>query len=148
MQSRKNRGFTLIEVLIVVVVLAILAATIIPKFSDSTRQAKSSNAQFNLHALRSQVELYRVHHNGTVPTLLNFSKQLTQKTKADGTVDNTSGEYGPYLQHIPLNPFNNDRTVVDAGGNPPSQVNSSGGGWLYDETSGNLWANEVNHLQY
>ena len=52
-------AFTLIEVLIVVVIMAILAATIIPQFTDSTKDAKASTATFNLHTLRAQIELYR-----------------------------------------------------------------------------------------
>ena len=51
--------------LIVVVIMAILAATIIPQFTDSTKDAKASTTKFNLHTLRSQIELYRTQHNGT-----------------------------------------------------------------------------------
>ena len=76
--------FTLVEVLIVVVIMAILAATIIPQFSDSTRDAKVSTTTFNLHTLRSQIELYKTQHNGIVPSA----------TLAAATPTATSGSRG------------------------------------------------------
>src|SRR5687767_2144937 len=65
--KRSREAFTLIEVLIVVVIMAVLAATIIPQFSSSTKDARESSLRFNLHALRSQIELYKLHHTGAVP---------------------------------------------------------------------------------
>src|SRR5436190_15342019 len=66
--SLRRSAFTLIEVLIVVVIMAILAATIIPQFTDSTKDAKLSTVRFNVHTLRSQIELYRTHHIGIAPS--------------------------------------------------------------------------------
>ena len=51
-------------VLIVVVIMAILAATIIPQFTDSTKDAKTSTAKMNLATLRAQIQLYRTQHTG------------------------------------------------------------------------------------
>jgi type II secretion system protein G len=146
MKSRTTRGFTLVEVLIVVVILAILAATIIPKFSNSTSDAQSSSAQYNLHVLRSQIELYKAQHNGVPPTVAKIADQLTKKTKADGTVD-AAGQYGPYIQSMPANPFNNSATVGATADNPPTAVAGSDG-WLYNETAGQIWINEANNMKY
>ena len=60
----RRSAFTLIEVLIVVIIMALLAATIIPQFSTSTTDAKKSSLDFNLHTMRSLIEMYKVHHNG------------------------------------------------------------------------------------
>lgn len=56
---RASRGFTLIEILIVVVILGILAAVIIPQFSNAADDASVSSARTQLQTMRSQVELYR-----------------------------------------------------------------------------------------
>jgi general secretion pathway protein G len=96
--SRKRRpAFTLIEVLIVVIIMAILAATIIPQFSSTTSDAKKSSVLFNLQTIRSQIEMYKAHHNGLVPTFANFSDQMTKATDIDGNAAGTNLVYGPYI---------------------------------------------------
>src|SRR4051812_26875340 len=86
----RQSGFTLIEVLIVVVIMAVLAATIIPQFSSSATDAKESSAKFNLHSLRSQIELYKIHHNGLLPSAL-IVNQLTLGSDVTGA----TGTPGP-----------------------------------------------------
>ncbi len=56
---RAARGFTLIEILIVVVILGILAAVIIPQFTNAADDASISSARTQLQTMRSQVELFR-----------------------------------------------------------------------------------------
>ena len=67
--SPKSGGFTLVELLIVVIILAILAAVAIPQFSSSTDEAKLSALDSSLSSLRSAVDLYKQQHGhypGTV----------------------------------------------------------------------------------
>ena len=144
MSARIHRqAFTLIEVLIVVIIMAVLAATIIPQFSSSHNDAKDSSLKFNLHTIRSQIELYKVHHLAKAPTLASFKVQMCEKSDVNGT---KTGEllYGPYLQgDIPQNPFNGKNTVVAvaAAGVTPTGVVAGGAGWQYDESNGNFYPN-------
>jgi prepilin-type N-terminal cleavage/methylation domain-containing protein len=145
-RSARNSGFTLVEVLIVVVIMAILAATIIPQFTDSTSDAKASTVKFNLHTLRSQIELYKAQHNGVVPT--GTLIELTVNTDIDGTQGTGSGfPYGPYIRQIPDNPFTNVNTVTVITNDPATAGDVTGtGGWLYNETTGGVWIDHADHV--
>jgi len=141
MSSKSRRGFTLIEVLIVVVIMAVLAATIIPQFAASTQDAKDSQRDFNLHTLKSQIELYKVQHLGAYPTVqtvggVSTLPQLTGKSKEDGTLD-ASGAFGPYiLGELPSNPYTGSNSVSAS----TDGATTTGGGWLYDVNTGMVWA--------
>ena len=67
MKARANRGFTLIEILIVVVILGILAAIVIPQFTDASQEASESSVKSQLQTMRSQIELFRVKNGGALP---------------------------------------------------------------------------------
>ena len=142
--SRKS-AFTLIEVLIVVVIMAILAATIIPQFTDSTKDAKASTVKFNLATLRSQIQLYRTQHNGVNPSAT--LAELITTTDASGTAGTGANfVFGPYLREIPVNPFTNSKTVTVITVDPAVAGSVTGsGGWLYNVTTGNIW---IDHATY
>ena len=142
--SRKRNGFTLVEVLIVVVIMAILAATIIPQFSDSTKDAKTNTSKFNLHTIRSQIELFKSQHDGKVPTNLD---DLTKKTNTAGTDGTTTAfPYGPYLATLPSQPVHRLSTVGAAATNPPTAATGTDAGWLYHAASGGVWIDNADAL--
>lgn len=130
MRTKRNDGFTLVEILIVVVILGILAAIVIPQFSQASTDAKKSSLSSNLQTIRSQIALYKIQHTGdAAPTLLKFEAAMTQWTNAAGDVSavvNAAYPYGPYLQTLPRNPVTGDK-VLDAG------VNKD---WQYIESTG------------
>ena len=139
MNVRKGRAaFTLIEVLIVVVIMAVLAATIIPQFSTSTRDAKHSSLKFNLQQLRSQIELYKIHHAGNTPATLDL---LTKPTDVTGATTGGSLPYGPYVQGgLPINPFTGSAAVAAyTGATAPTAATAATGGWQYKAATGELW---------
>lgn len=129
----KSGGFTLVEMLIVAIVLAILAAVVIPQFGDASTDVKISAVKSSLHSIRSQLELYRFQHNGSYPGLATWEDQMTKKTDADGTV-NASGKFGPYLLTMPVNPMD-DSSAIDA-------VQDGSGGWSYDVGTGVFQADD------
>lgn len=139
-------AFTLVEVLIVVVIMAILAAVIIPQFTDSTKDAKSSTTKFNLSTMRSQIQLYRTQHGGLSPaaTLIELKKS-TDASGAQGT--GASYPFGPYLREIPANPVTNSNAVKSITNDPAvaGDVTSGGAGWLYNATTGGIW---VDHADF
>lgn len=142
--SRRS-AFTLVEVLIVVVIMAILAATIVPQFSDSNRDAKISTAKFNLHTLRAQVELYKSQHDGRAPT--GTLVELTSRTNTSGTVGTGPNfPYGPYLQSLPVNPFTNSKVVRTVATDTPAASGETDAGWLYNPTSGKVWMDHADYL--
>ncbi len=139
---RARSGFTLVEILIVVIILGILAAIVIPEFSDASTQAKESSLRSNLQAIRSQIELYKIQHNDNAPTFAGFVAQMTETSNIGGTtsgskVRDATYPFGPYLQQMPVNPFNNLSTLDNTG-----TAGDNVGGWEYDATTGAINADD------
>jgi type II secretory pathway pseudopilin PulG len=137
-------------VLIVVVIMAVLAAVVLPRFYDPTRDAQQSTLDHNIHVLRSQIELYRANHLGNYPAIQNESlPQLTKSTNAQGQFGPSGAAYpyGPYLVVIPPNPFDQSDKVspVAVPGAVPTAVSGGLGGWQYDQATGDIWPN---HPEY
>ncbi|OHB45682.1 MAG: hypothetical protein A2178_04110, partial [Planctomycetes bacterium GWC2_49_10] len=134
-----KRGFTLVEILIVVVILGILAAIVIPQFTEASSEAKVSSLVSNLQTVRSQIELYKIQHNDKLPTELgiDFVDALTQKSDQDGTL-NATGKYGPYLQKMPANPFIDDanNAVAVKIGAATDTPGTGTEGWFFNTTLG------------
>jgi general secretion pathway protein G len=155
MNARK--GFTLVEILIVVVILGILAAIVIPQFTEASTESKESRLASDLQMVRAQIELYKIQHNDNLPTWNNgvatgvtFETAMTTYTLQDGSAAPVQapgdGVYGPYMQRTPINPFiplaaNADIvTVVDGAGLVPAGADSSG--WWFNATTGDFRAND------
>ena len=161
-RTQNRKGFTLIEILIVVIILGILAAIVIPQFTNASKEAKQSSLVTMVQSLRSQIALFKLQHNDMLPgaaplvdtggtfTEATFWDQLTLFSKLDGSTaaaknTATGFVYGPYMQSIPVNPL-----VAAANG---SKVNNAvfsatlaagaGYGFIYDYAdcsgSGKVW---------
>ncbi|MBN2590236.1 MAG: type II secretion system protein [Sedimentisphaerales bacterium] len=149
---RAKKGFTLVEILIVVVILGILAAIVIPQFTDASTEAKTSSLCSDLQSMRSQIELYKIQHNDNLPGTVSgvtFAQSMTGYTLSDGTLADpqapADGVYGPYLQKIPSNQFipvaANQNVVTAAATTPDAPDNSSG--WIYNTATGEVRANDT-----
>lgn len=103
-----RRGFTLIEILIVVVILGILAAVVVPQFTNAADDANDAAVRTQLQTLRGQIELYRAQ-NSADPDLLGT-----------GWVDLIDGDY---LMISPSNPLTSSSTIQAAA--------AAGVGWVW-----------------
>ena len=132
-RKRITQGFTLVEILIVVVILGILAAIVIPQFTSASESAKQGNVETQLQTIRSQLELYRIQHADTYPTVAQLFVNLTESTNSAGATSGTT--FGPYLQKIPANPFTaGDGGIVVVANGSAASTN----GWTYNDTNGEI----------
>ena len=164
-----HKGFTLIEILVVVVLIAILAAIVIPQFGSSTEDAKVSALKSTLSTMRAAVELYYHQHSSRYPGVYKvdgltltasdaeaaaaFLPQLTMYTDVNGvtnTTRTTTYKYGPYIKSLtmPNNPFIDgataDDVLCDFDQNDITTVPSAtgAGGWGYYSPIGRFYAND------
>ncbi|MBY0112041.1 MAG: prepilin-type N-terminal cleavage/methylation domain-containing protein [Phycisphaerales bacterium] len=121
MKRTIRKAFTLVEILIVVVILGILAAIVVPQFTNATQDAQAGNIKAQLDTLNNQIELYRARNNAYP----DFSSATVWQTLIDGG----------YIKAAPKNPYNNSSTVGTA--------HAAGQGWIWANNT--LYANNFNN---
>lgn len=96
---RGQRGFTLIEIMVVVVILGILAAMVVPKVLDRPDQARATAAKQDIGGLMQALKLYRLDH-GSYPSMNQGLKVLVEKP-----ADAKNGTWRSYLERLPNDPW-------------------------------------------
>lgn len=152
----REKAFTLIEVILVVTILGILAAVVLPTFSDHAANAKESAAKSDLMTIRSQIELYKFQHNGVPPgyvsgtgasvdvlTLQFVGTSTGNGVASSSTIPTSPFIYGPYIRKIPKNPFNGLDTIayVAEATAFSAAVDGTSSGWLYKKETGEFRIN-------
>jgi general secretion pathway protein G len=143
----RKGGFTLVEILIVVIILGILAAIVIPQFTSASQDARKNSLTSQLQTLRSQLELYKLQHLDQMPSTLIASPfdwtQLTAKTDSAGSTGTTTAHvFGPYLQADPSNPLNNQTAVLVGSTEYTGGAAVSGAankGFVINSANGKIW---------
>lgn len=140
---QRRRGFTLVEVMIIVAILGILAALIVPEVQGHIQRAKESQAKANLKLLRDAIERYAADNEGVPPgyPLGNTNLNPTYPSFMAQLVAS-----GKYLLSLPKNPFNDSAAVLvlpngtpyDPAGTYPPAV-----GWIYHPASKTIKLNKT-----
>ena len=122
----KTRGFTLVEILIVVIILGILAAIVIPQFTNASTDARVANVRTTLTNVRTQIEVFKGQHNDLPPQITGmWTLLLTCSDTYETAVANPVGtRWGPYFMSAPINPLNNLTAVSTA-------ATDAAAGWYY-----------------
>lgn len=150
MKRMRNKAFTLVEILIVVIILGILAAVALPKFSNASAAAKASMLADNLRIMRTQLAVFQGQHNGVAPgypgcdttktpTEADFVAHMTKSSTAFGDTaqPGTAGyHYGPYFREMAVNPVNSKASVkiIGDGQEVPSTPDDNYG-WFYQPST-------------
>ncbi|HVQ24315.1 MAG TPA: prepilin-type N-terminal cleavage/methylation domain-containing protein [Planctomycetota bacterium] len=137
-------GFTLVEIMIVVAILALLAAVALPQFTSEKEEGKASAMVSSLSVLRTAIDSYWTQHDKFPgqggPE--EFAEQLIKATNKAGTTGAGTGfGYGPYLRNgkLPLNPLTGTSTVRIVTAMPTEPTGTEA--WIYASTTGEIRCN-------
>jgi general secretion pathway protein G len=145
----RNRGFTLVEILIVVIILGILAAVVIPQFAGASEQSRAATLKKLLQTMRSQISLYEAEHadgpgyvNGATPSLAVadtiglIEKQLTEPTNRGGHwFASPPWDHGPYLMEWPTNPINGQTNLLPVAPGEMTAPANDDHGWVFQRST-------------
>jgi general secretion pathway protein G len=136
----RQAGFTLVEVMVVVVILGILAAIIVPKIMSRPEQARLVKAKQDILAIQSALDLYKLD-NGTYPSTDQGLQALVTKPTSSPTPQNWKSD--GYLQRLPTDPWGeayqytneNDKVRIFSYGPKGKEGDSEIGNWNMDDKS-------------
>ena len=140
------------EIFIIAIVICIIAAVAVPRFSMARSRGKLSDMVSKLQQVRSQIALYKVQHDGLLPGQNTIGGEVTENRFVRAMTEKDSAGFGPYLKEIPANCFVkgemasritlvNDPDAV-AGGN-------EGTGWWFNAATEKFCASDSRfHAEY
>ncbi|TCK05320.1 type II secretion system major pseudopilin GspG [Phorcysia thermohydrogeniphila] len=109
--KKLRAGFTLIELMIVIVILGLLAALVAPKFLKSGEEAKVTTTQVQMKNVEQALKLYKLH-NSVYPTTEQGLKALVEKPETEPVPKNWKG---PYMDEVPKDAWGNEFIYISDG---------------------------------
>lgn len=119
----RQRGFTLIEVMVVVVILGILAAVAVPRIMDNPDKARAAKARQDVRAIEAALDMYRLD-NYNYPSTQQGLEALVRQPSGEPPARNWKD--GGYLRSVPKDPWGNDYLYLSPGSKSDIDVYSLG----------------------
>lgn len=157
---RSRGGFTLIELIIVLLLIGILSALVIPRYTNASDMAAETALKRNLSEVRTAIQVYRSQHNNSqpgyplgntasTPTEGVFIGQITRPTAMNGSIGTVRSDVyylGPYLLNVPINTITGTSRALVVGNEesmPSEALPDSMYGWIYKPATMEFRANAV-----
>jgi general secretion pathway protein G len=122
-RMRRQAGFTLIEIMVVIVILGLLAALVVPKLVGRTEEAKRTQTRIQIKNIQQAMELFKLD-NGFFPSTDQGLEALVRMPEAGRIAKNY--RKGGYLERVPKDPWGNPFVYVSPGQNADYDISSYG----------------------
>ena len=122
--SRLQRGFTLVEIMVVVVIIGVLGALVVPKLMGRTGEARITAAKSDISSLMSALKLYKLD-NQRYPTTEQGLKSLVEKPTSGPSAN--GWKTGGYVDKLPNDPWGNPYQYLSPGAHGEVDLFSYGG---------------------
>ena len=133
-RTQDDRGFTLIEIMVVIFIIALLAALVVPKIIGRTEEAKRVSAKAQIREIENALNLYHLD-NGTYPTTEQTLDALIKKPTTPPVPNNYKD--GGYISKIPKDPWGHPYIYLSPGNHGEFDIISYGADGVRGGTGNN-----------